>query len=278
MNTLFFGTGGIPLSTEPRNLDNGITRINELKLGCMELEFVQSVYVKEDKTAAVKSTATDKDVVLTAHGSYFINLNAKELEKRDKSRERILQAAKILDACGGYSLCFHPAFLVGATREEAHKNVKEQFKKIIQEVKDAGVKLWIRPETAGKTTQYGTIEELVSLAQEFDQVLPCIDYSHLRAFYQGAKFNSYDDYSYPLQLMEKELGSKSLKELHLHVQGIQWGATGEKMHLEIKDDPTWNYKDLMKALKDYKCAGTVICESPNLETDALTLKKTYDSL
>ena len=278
MDKLLFGTGGIPLSTEPRNLENGITQINSLKLGCMELEFVQSVYVKEDKAPVVKKAAADKNVLLTAHGSYFINLNAKEVEKRDKSRERILQAAKILDACGGYSLCFHPAFLVGATRQQAHENVKDQFKKIIQETKDAGVKLWIRPETAGKTTQYGTIEELVTLASEFDQVLPCIDFSHLRAFYQGAKFNAYEDYCYPLQLMERELGAKSLRELHLHVQGIAWGATGERNHLEIKDDTTWNYKELMKALKDFKCAGALICESPNLETDALTLKKTYDEL
>lgn len=278
MNKLLFGTGGIPLSTNPKNLKNGITCINELKLNCMELEFVQSIYVSKEKAPEIKKLAVNKEVLLTAHGSYFVNLNSKEFQKRASSRNRILQAAKILEMCGGYSLCFHPAFLVGATRQQAYINVKEQMKKLIQEIKNEGLSVWIRPETAGKQSQFGTIEELVALAQEFDQVLPCIDYSHLRAFYQGAKYNSYDDYCYPLQLMEKELGTKSLREMHLHVQGIAWGPSGEKNHLEIKKDPNWNYAELMKALKDYNCAGAVICESPNLETDALILKKTYDEM
>jgi len=39
-----------------------------------------------------------------------------------------------------------------------------------------------------------------------------------------------------------------------------------------------NYKELLKALYDYKVAGLLICESPNLEEDALLLKETYASI
>lgn len=39
-----------------------------------------------------------------------------------------------------------------------------------------------------------------------------------------------------------------------------------------------NYKDLLKALKDFSVKGAVVCESPNIETDAQILKEYYLSL
>ena len=39
-----------------------------------------------------------------------------------------------------------------------------------------------------------------------------------------------------------------------------------------------NYKDLMKALKDFGVKGVVVCESPNIEDDAVLMKEYYLSL
>jgi len=39
-----------------------------------------------------------------------------------------------------------------------------------------------------------------------------------------------------------------------------------------------NYRDLMKSLKEFDVRGVVISESPNLEKDALLMKKYYESL
>ena len=277
MDKLYFGTGGIPLSTEPRNTENGISRINELGLGSMELEFVRNITVSEEKAPLIKKIAIDNDVKLTAHASYFINLNAVDLEKREASRGRLFAAANTLNACGGYSVCVHSAFRLKSSKEEVVRNVREQFEKVVQECKDSGVKVWIRPETAGKHAQFGTIDELIDFSQGFDQVLPCIDFSHVRATTDG-KVNNYDEYCKVLDKMEKGFGRKiGLGEMHLHIQGVNYGSAGEKNHLTIEEDPLWNYKDLMKALKEYSCCGCITVESPNLETDALILKKAYDS-
>jgi deoxyribonuclease-4 len=37
-----------------------------------------------------------------------------------------------------------------------------------------------------------------------------------------------------------------------------------------------DYKALMKALKEHRCAGIVISESPNLEEDAALMKEEYE--
>ena len=39
-----------------------------------------------------------------------------------------------------------------------------------------------------------------------------------------------------------------------------------------------NYKDLLKAFKEFDVKGVIVCESPNIETDAKILKDYYMSL
>lgn len=277
MDKLYFGTGGIPLCTEPRDTENGIRATKQLGLGSMELEFVRNVNISSEKAPLIKRVSQEAGVKLTAHASYFINLNSPEDEKRAASRQRLFAAANALNSCGGYSVCVHAAYRLDSSKEQVYSRVKKEIGHVVQDCKDHGIKVWIRPETAGKHAQFGTLEELVQFSSEFDQVLPCIDFSHIRATTNG-RVNSYEEYCKALDLVEKGLGKNALKEMHLHIQGVNYGDKGEKNHLAIKDDPFWNYKDLMRALKGYGVAGCVTCESPVLEEDALILKKYYGSL
>src|SRR3989344_1260937 len=276
MSELIFGTAGIPLSTKNPDVHEGIKRINSLGLGAMELEFVHSVFIKKDKTEKVKETAKKENVILTAHASYYINLNAEEKQKIGASKSRIIDAARITYLSGGYSVCFHPGYYMKSTKEQAYERFKKEMKYIIEKLKEEKIKIWVRPETTGRVSQIGDFDECLKISQEFDQVLPCIDFAHLHARTNG-KNNTLQEFKEILTKYEKALGKKALDNMHIHMSGINYGEKGEKNHLFLKDSDI-NYKDLMKALKEFKCKGVVICESPNLETDALLMKKTYSSL
>ena len=276
MNELIFATAGIPLSTKNPDVHEGIKRINSLGLGAMELEFVHSVFIKKDKTEKVKETAKKENVILTAHASYYINLNAEEKQKIGASKSRIIDAARITYLSGGYSVCFHPGYYMKSTKEQAYERFKKEMKYIIEKLKEEKIKIWVRPETTGRVSQIGDFDECLKISQEFDQVLPCIDFAHLHARSNG-KNNTLQEFNEILTKYEKALGKKALENMHIHMSGINYGEKGEKNHLFLKDSDM-NYKDLMKALKEFKCKGVVICESPNLETDALLMKKTYSSL
>jgi deoxyribonuclease-4 len=65
--------------------------------------------------------------------------------------------------------------------------------------------------------------------------------------------------------------------MHIHVSGIAYGKKGEIKHLNLKESDL-QYVELLKALKDYEARGLVICESPDLEEDALLLQETYHKL
>ena len=276
MHKLCFGTAGIPLSTEPYNTINGIARVRELKLDSMELEFVRNINVSPELAPQVKKLAEEKDVVLSCHASYFINLCSKEKEKRDASAKRIIDAAKRAYECGAFSVCFHAGFYQNRPKEEVYKIIRSELEKIVENLRQQSITIWIRPETTGKPTQFGTLEEIISLSQELELIMPCIDFSHIHARTAG-KFNSYNEFCNILEKVEKELGKKALQEMHIHVSGIAYSEKGERHHLNLKDSD-FKYKELMKALKEFECRGVVISESPNIEEDALLMKKAYESL
>lgn len=278
MKQLLFGTSGIPHSTpeKTRSTATGIAQVRALGLDAMELEFVQSVNIKPEKAPGVKQVAEENAVALTCHGQYFINLASLEKDKVHASIKRILHAATVADACGAWSMTFHPAFYQKQEPQKVYDIVKKQMKEVMQQVQDNGLKIWIRPETTGKPTQFGDLRELCALSAEFDQVLPCIDFAHLHAR-TGGKLNTKDEFHQMLSFYETTLGKKALKEMHIHLAGINYTEKGERNHLPLQESDM-NYQDLLKTLKEFGCAGILICESPNIEKDALLLKRYYETL
>jgi len=273
---LRFASAGIPLSTPIKNTAEGIKHVRTLGLGGMELEFVHSVNVKGASAIEAGKIAEEKDITITAHGSYYINLNSVEPQKIGASRQRIIDAANTARILGGFSVTFHSAFYLKDEKSVVYERVKTQLKKIVEELKNQGNNITISPETTGKETQFGNLKELLSLSAELDQVSPCIDFAHLHARSVG-KYNSLEEFRAVLSSVEKELGRKGLDNLHMHVAGIEYGEKGEKNHL-ILEDSDLKYKELLLALKEFKVKGQLVCESPNIEQDALLMKKYYDSL
>ena len=89
--------------------------------------------------------------------------------------------------------------------------------------------------------------------------------------------NTYDEFSKMIEFYASELGNNSLYDMHMHLAGIEYGLKGEKNHL-ILEESDMNYKDLLKVLKKFDVKGALVCESPNIETDAKLLKDYYMSL
>jgi len=274
MDKLNFLTAGMPLRTEPRDYSNAFNVLSEMNLDGIELEFVRGVRMSADGQKVVKEKS--KDFVITAHGPYYINLNSKEQEKIDASVIRIVETAQMADKVGAYSITYHAAYYMGNDKKIVFDRVVEQTKKIIELVEKEDLKVWIRPETTGKGTQWGDVDEIVALSKEFKQVLPCVDFSHLHARSGGA-MNTYEDFCKTLDTIGTQIGAYALENFHGHLAGIAYSDKGEKNHLELEKSDM-NYKDLLKALKEFGVKGALVCESPNIEDDCKLIKEYYQSL
>jgi len=273
LRTLRFGPAGIPLSTKKRSIIEGIKRVRELGLDAMELEFVRGVTVSEDKAPEVKKISEQYGVLLTCHAQYYINLNSPEEAKVRASVERLLKAARVAAASGAWSLCFHAAYYMKREPAPVYERVKKYLKRVVDTLVDEGYEIWIRPETTGKPSQFGTLDEVLRLSQELEYVLPTIDFAHMHAR-TGGRINSYEEFSEVLARVEEALGREGLDNMHIHVSGIEYGDRGERRHVNL-DESDFDYRGLVRALVDFKVRGVLISESPNLEGDALLVKRIY---
>ena len=276
MNKLNFTTAGQPICTEGAGYERAFEILEELKLDGMELEFVHGVRMSPPNQKLVKELSKTKDMVLTAHGPYYINLNSKEEDKIEASKKRIIDTAKMAESLGAYSITYHAAFYMGMDKEEVYKKIEKSMAEITETLQKEDIKIWVRPETTGKATQWGDVDEIVKLSKTFEQVLPCVDFSHLHARTNG-EYNTYDEFAKVFERIGNEIGQYALENFHAHIAGIEYGEKGEKKHL-LLEESDMNYKDLMKAFNAFNVKGVVVCESPIMEKDAVLLKTYYDSL
>jgi len=275
MGELLFGTAGVPHSAGTDTTIDGIKRIAELGLGCMEIEFVRRVTMGEAGARLVAEVAAEEGVKLSAHAPYYINLNAHEPEKITASQERLYRTAKIAAICGAQSAVFHTAFYLGDEPEKAYGMIKKSLEELLSRLEREKIRIKLRPEVMGKPSQFGTVEELIRLCNELEGLAPCMDFAHWHA--RSGADNSYQEFVSTLKQFEKGLGRDALEDMHIHLSGIHYGPKGERNHLNLEESDL-QYSELVKAMIDCGVGGLVICESPNLEEDAMLLQKTYNDL
>ncbi|MBL6988209.1 MAG: TIM barrel protein [Bacteriovoracaceae bacterium] len=273
---LLFGTAGVPnCAVKKNNPIEGVKQIHALGLDCMQLEFAHGVRMKEEISSGLRRVSYELGIALTSHGPYYINLNAREQDKIDSSVERIIQTAKISDLCGAESMTFHAAFYMKDSPYDVFDLVEKSLNVIEERLGRLDIEIDLRPELTGKTSQFGSLAELVSLTKSINSCRPCMDFSHLYA--RTGKYNTYNEFCEVLDVLKSELGDESLSNMHIHLSGISSNSKGDLKHLNLEKSK-FNWKELLKSLKDYNCAGYVICNSPNLEEDAIMMKGYYTSL
>ena len=267
-----FGTVGSPTGTpkKPGGSVGAIEFSKSIGLEALELGWVQSVRVTEATCAAIKSTGEAQGVALSVHAPYFINLNADE-EEWPKSRKRLMDAAHYGNLAGATDIIFHPGSYFERNPADVLKVALPRLEGCVTELHKKGNPVTLRPETMGKSAMLGSFEDTLEMSR-IAGVQPCLDFAHLHARPGDGTVNTLSEWSRLLEQYAIALGAQALTKLHIHLSGIEYGPKGEKNHLPLAEaDLKW--KDLFKALKEFGCAGRILCESPIMEEDALNMLK-----
>ncbi|OGO38394.1 MAG: hypothetical protein A2Z03_11875 [Chloroflexi bacterium RBG_16_56_8] len=270
-----FGTVGSPIETpkKPGGSVGAIQFSKSIGLAALELGWVQAVRVTEATCAAIKSTASEQGIAVSVHAPSFINLNAGD-EEWPKSRKRLMDAGHYGYLAGATDIVFHPGSYFGNDPAEVLKVAIPRLKGCVDELKKNGDKVVLRPETMGKSAMLGSFEDAIAMSNEIEGVQPCLDFAHLHARPGDGTMNTYEEWSRLLEVYKKAGGARALKQLHIHLSGIQYGPKGEKHHLPFAEADL-DLKALFRALKEFDCGGRILCESPILEKDALNMKKVW---
>ncbi|MCS7060174.1 MAG: TIM barrel protein [Anaerolineae bacterium] len=270
-----FGTVGSPTVT-PKSGGSpaAIACIRELNLSALELAWVQSVSAGDELCARIRAAAEAHDVALSVHAPYYINLNAESEEMWQAGRDRLLAAARAGYKAGATDIVFHPGSYMKRDPQTANTIALSRLSEVADTLRKEKVAVTLRPETMGKRAMLGTLEETIEWSRQIESVLPCIDFAHLHARAGDGTFNSYDEFVTAIRLVAAGLGERGIKQMHIHFSGIAYTDKGEKHHLNLADSDI-KFKEFFQALADLGVSGRVLCETPNLEEDAVLMQNTY---
>lgn len=273
-----FGTVGSPIGTpkKPGGSVGAIEYSKSIGLEALELGWVRAVRVSEDTCAAIRATGKEQGVRLSVHAPYYINLNAND-DEWPKSRQRLMDAAHYGNLAGATDIIFHPGSYFERPPAEVLKVAIPRLQGCVDELRAAGNPVTIRPETMGKSAMLGSLDDTLEMSKAIEGVEPCLDFAHLHARPGDGTVNTYEEWSDYLEIYRKTLGKKSLKRLHIHLSGIEYGPKGEKNHLKL-EEADLDLQALLRALKDSGCAGRILCESPIMEEDALNMLKAWKEM
>ena len=270
---LKFAVPGTPRSTPlPGGTIEGLKRTKDLGIQAMEIEWVQRVPSNIEHIEEIQVTAKNMEITLTIHAPYYVNLNATDPQKLEASIKRILTCLMMAEVVGAISVCVHPAFYLGMPPEKAMDNVRRCLDRIMKNRDRVFPHVNLALETMGKPSQFGTLEEVLALSKEFD-CYPCIDPAHHHARSNG-RVNTEAEWNTMFDQYAGILGKESLKTMHLHYSGIDYGPKGERKHLPLQDSDA-NWKEFLRVLKERKIGGICVCESPLQEVDTLLMQQTY---
>jgi deoxyribonuclease-4 len=260
----------------PGGTVGGIIHTRSMGLNALELGWVRSVRVSEKTCEAIRSTAEEHDVALSVHAPYFINLRTDE-EEWQKSKKRLMDSAHFGNLAGATDIIFHPGSYYGNPPDEVLSISIPRLETCVKELQEAGNPVLLRPETMGKSAMLGSLEDTLEMSKALEQVEPCIDFAHLHARPGDGSMNTYDEWAGVLEAYGNALGQAALERLSIHMSGIEYGPKGEKKHLPVEESDL-NLNAILEALRDFKCKGRILIESPPLENDAVLVKQRWMEL
>ena len=254
--------------------------LEAMGLTAYEYSFGRGVSVSEETARKVAAKAAEHHIAMSVHAPYFINLANPDPEKRENSYRYILEAAQAVTWLGGERVVVHVGAAMKLERAEALRNCADGLLEAYKRLDDAGLGgVRLCPETMGKYSQIGDLQETLDFCLLDGRMLPCVDFAHLHAL-TGGGLRGEEEFRRILDAVEATLGIERACQMHMHFSTIEFTPAGEKRHrtfAEEKYGPRFEHLAPLLHARGYH--GTVICECKGTQADdAAHMQRVWNSL
>jgi deoxyribonuclease-4 len=271
-----FGPAGTPWTF--KELKQPLTElprfVREEGLDALEYQAVrwgQEPQIKRENAEKLGANAKANDVWLSMHGSYFISLQGRK-DVAEASKRRLLACATAAQWMNARLVVFHPGFYMGRGAKEILQTSIKIVQNIVKDLQDLGLRVKLGLETMGKRSQFGSLDEVLTVCEQVEQTTPVIDWSHIHARTQGALVTR-ADFVKVIDQIEKRLGRDTAENLHCHFSRIEFSARGEIRHHTL-DETRYgpDFRLLAQAIVELGLRPVFICESPLIDIDAQKMR------
>jgi len=235
--------------------------------------------IKQEDAEKFGAEAKKNDISISVHASYFINLFG-EPQVVEASKQRIIACAIAAKWMNAKVVVFHPGFYGKNSKKETLTKAVSTIKEVVKSLKTMGIdEVKLGPETMGRHSQFGALDEVLILCQEVEQTQIVIDWSHLHAR-TGGSLRTTQDFREIVTKTEAKLGTDAIKNMHCHFSKIEYSyKSGEKRHHSL-DEKAYGpeFQNLAEVIAEFNLHPTIICETPLLDIDAMKMRNTLKSI
>jgi len=289
-----FGVAGFPPnyfeSDLRRKRENVFLWLKQLHLDWIELQCTRGVRMKLEQAHLYRRLAEQYGIGISIHGPYFIALASGDRDVVSRSRKRVLDCFKLASELQSHRIIFHPGYFPGNSEYDR----KEAVHQIICELNalrhDVSKGVYIYPETAGKNSQIGSLDEIMEICEQVEFARPCIDLAHIHAFTHGTLWDT-QDISNVFNRIHQRLGPEYMNDIHIHMYPVDFTSRGERKHKAFDDrieeseqqslfDPGGQrdrfypqVEHFISAIIQARLHPVVICEAYNTQDIGATLMK-----
>ena len=237
--------------------------LREEELDAFEYQAVrwgQKPQMKQEDAERLGVEARKNDVLVSMHGSYYVNLAGKK-DVVEASKQRIVACATAAQWMGAYVVVFHMGFYGRFEKSYAFKNCVDALKDITA--------------TMNRVYQVGTLDEILTICEEVEQTQLVIDWSHMHARRQG-RFRKVEGFRTIVEEVERRLGIETARTMHCHFSKIEYTDKGERRH-HVLDEARYgpDFEMLGEVIAEFKMRPVLICETPLLDVDAMKMRDIY---
>ena len=210
------------------------------------------------------------DVKVSMHTPYYMDLGSNN-GLTERCLNNIRHAGIITNALGGDIVVTNLGIYNDPDNaDETDANIIENVSAIMDWWKDAGIKTDLGIEITGRQEAYGSLEQVLSLCEEVDGIVPVINFPRHHSRTKGSLITA-NDFTELIESAEPYCKGN----VHTLFSGVEHSDGNERRLTPIKKGDL-KFEPLGEALVDLPYDVTVISGSPLLEHDAMYMKVIHE--
>lgn len=231
-----------------------------------ELAFIEELSWSEQRCRRFGDLAAERDIRLSMHAPYSAVLTVADEERSAQCLSTIERTMKLAKAAGARIICVHLGNRHGRDGEALMELVSERLERIAPKVEHLGVGLGL--ETAGRSSAFGTLDDIASLASKFSFVRPYVDWAHLHAITRGG-LAAKEAFREVLGFLREHFPGWMIDPLQCQFSEVRFGEKGEIRHVRYGEG-SLRIANLVEAVQEVDIGLVVISEAREPEsTDAM---------
>lgn len=253
--------------------------LNEMGLNAFEYAFTLGQFLTDKTAEKIVAEGQKYDIEFSVHAPFYINFVNTSETSRENNYKFMMNSVEGLKKLKGRHCVFHIGSQLKFTREEAFAHLKENFMDFVREFEKTESGVFLCPETMGKYTQMGTVDEIFEICSWSDCLIPTLDFGHINSVMQGA-LKTKDDFKAIFNKGIDKIGFEKMKDVHIHFSKIMYGAKGEIKHLTFDDTEFGPEPEpFLQAVYELKLEPVIISESAGTQAkDSRIMHEIYMNL